>query len=391
MDFASISINIGEQEMAAINQTGDLPIKRMGTALRNMGLASLLVFVIPAIGFWYFYLAGQMAIAARDAAKAYNLDQFQKVKRITTANLIVSATFFLIAASIWLVDVLWFASASGGGSGSAISMQYYQTMIWGCGSFVVAWGITSACLNIGLWNAFSGYFKTGSWVSPQDLGPRGCKVGLVGSSVSLIAWVTGIPVMILASLFVNVVYSPPYVEPDVNLILLLLVLLAIALLHGFASICTQVPGFFKTGSAFRELDATDMASRTSPLATIQESGPSQQSAAPRVLYDTAAYIPDPVPVRGDAMEQQSQQGVDAVGDVVSAPVPAQVVQPSSSSEVPAQTSQAPTDKVHPEPLEHREPSITKPKPQFCPHCGNPLMVEPGTSKCEYCGEKVFLG
>jgi hypothetical protein len=173
----------------------------------------------------------------------------------------------------------------------------------------------------------------------------------------------------------------------------LTILLVIAGLHFAASICTQLIGFFKTGSAFREDGATNTASRTSSPAAVPASGSTQQGAVPRLLYDAAAYIPDPALAGNYAISQQIPQGFDAMDDDVatSAPAPEPAMQPSSLNTVPAQRSQVLINQAPQQPLEHHEPSITRPKPQFCPHCGNPLMVDPSTSRCEYCGEKVFLG
>ncbi len=378
--------------MSGATQQGDLAIKRMGTAMRNMGLASLLVFVLPAIGFWYFYLAGQLAIAARDAAKAYNLDQFQKVRKITAANLIVSATFFLAASSLWFQA--YTSDLLAGGSGYYhMGLPYFLTLIWGSGSCIVAWGITAACLNLGLWNAISGYFKTGSLVSSQMPGLKGCKSGTVGSAVGLIAWLLGVPTMILAHIFVSDTYSSPSLPTgmDVFVLFLFIILLGIALLHGFASVCIHASGFFKTGSVFREIEAIGMASRSSGLDATRDPIPTRQAAIPRTLFDAATYIPDPVPATGD-VEGVPQHGTGPAGNGTG-PASAEAPSPPRS---PAPPSEPGTPTPPPVSNDSSVPAgqvqvAGKPKPQFCPHCGNPLLIDPDTKNCEFCGEKVNLG
>ncbi len=364
--------------MAATNQTDDLSIKRMGTTMRNMGLASLLALVIPAIGLWYFYLAGQLAIAARDADKANNMKELQKVKKITTANLIVSGTFFLIVVGSWMMALLLLSVAmGGGGGGTSTTTTYFQTLIWGCGGCAVGWGITSSCLNIMLWNTLMQYFKTGGFGSAQDLGSKGCKAGLFGSAIGLIAWVIGIPTAIMASIFITAIGTTPHPSSEtVALIVLsLLVLLTIAVLHGVASICTHVTGLFKTGSALQEIGASGTGTRTSGLTAMQTTGSTRIIPTPRVLFDAATVVPNPV---FDATTRQDA-GVVNDGDLA----PAQV--PNNSHQ--ETTSQLATTHT---PLQAQNPNITKLLPRFCPLCGNPLAINPVTSQCEYCGENIVL-
>jgi len=337
--------------------------RAIGSILRNMGLSILLSFIAPVIGLWSLYLALQLILATRNAAREHNNPRFRVMGSLAIGiftNEVILLVSEIVTWIVYSVDTIVLSH----NSFSSSSPMYLFLVI--AGSIGIFFACVISCLGIGFWAKMNDFFRSDVVGSMREKGLKGSKATILGYALGLLTAIFFILVL-LGYWYMNQASSttlyPPLSSQQISIpVLAFNISLIVAGIHLFLAIAFMVTGYFKTGSVFHELGSTASTGSISPI------------SIPRI----SAQIPI------TPAQSVNNVGVEATrpSDRVMSRVQAQGAPEIVSGEAPLLVSDETTAR-----LGSQSPEL--PHPDRCPRCGNMWLIDPDFGTCEYCGEKIW--
>lgn len=225
---------------------------KIGVILRNMGLASLLTFLVPVVACWSMGLTIQLSIISR---KIYEATHNQEYKKISDCQLAVAIVG--LAATIGLMIMIFVPVYHLYLSGISYNLdmrEFYQRIL------IVGTVITAGCvciigvvLNTATWMALENGLKSSATGDVLQKGLNGVKRGKVAQVMALIVISLVIPAAIIANYQIeNIGTLLGSSDPLDRLIYFLgiLIMFGIAAIIALVFCSLQITAFFTTGSAF---------------------------------------------------------------------------------------------------------------------------------------------
>ncbi|MFX0102673.1 MAG: zinc ribbon domain-containing protein [Candidatus Hodarchaeota archaeon] len=228
---------------------------KIGVILRNMGLASLLTFLVPMIAFWFVALTIQLVVVSR---KAFEKTNTQEYKHIFDYQLVISIVGSIASiAIIFMICIPVYELYLSGISYDLEVRVFYQRFLI-VGSVLTA-GVTcmlGVVFNSLTWISYERLLKSNAYGDVLQKGMNGVKRGKVAQILALVA----IIIVIVATLIVNYqIENIGYLLGSSDPLDRLIYFSGITILFGIGGILSlvycslQITGFFTTGSAFLKI------------------------------------------------------------------------------------------------------------------------------------------